>query len=236
MNSGTRWKNGSIVEYIREYILSHINEGDWAPSDKIPSENELCATLGVSRSSVRSAIYALSNAGLLESRRGSGTYVCRNEPFEEMEIYDDKLSGSDRLSLYEFRRMIEATSAELAAQRATAQQVDEIKKSIVLMESALTDDERAYQDIRFHYLISKSTGNHYITSCFDFFMKSYEKLMRENIRVLGIYGTEGHREIVHAIETRNGELARRRMLEHLDNATGQYTLRRRRGSKGSAVE
>ena len=60
---------------VIDWLNKKIDEGKLRPGDKIPSENELCTRFGLSRQTVRHAILSLSEEGLLESRRGSGTYV-----------------------------------------------------------------------------------------------------------------------------------------------------------------
>ncbi|SFC09750.1 GntR family transcriptional regulator [Butyrivibrio sp. YAB3001] len=60
---------------IIDWINKNIDEGKLSPGEKIPSENILCEKFGLSRQTVRHAISKLSEDGLLESRRGSGTYV-----------------------------------------------------------------------------------------------------------------------------------------------------------------
>ncbi len=60
---------------IIDWLNKNIDEGRLRPGEKIPSENELCEMFGLSRQTVRHAIAKLSEEGLLESVRGSGTYV-----------------------------------------------------------------------------------------------------------------------------------------------------------------
>ena len=68
--STIRKRNISNEVYGR--FMNAIASGEWAPGSKIPSENELASTLGVSRVSVRSALHKLTSLGLVESRQGEG--------------------------------------------------------------------------------------------------------------------------------------------------------------------
>ena len=67
----------SLAKYqkIIDWINENIDSGRLGSGDKIPSENELCEKFGLSRQTVRHAICQLAEDGVLESRRGSGTYV-----------------------------------------------------------------------------------------------------------------------------------------------------------------
>lgn len=63
-----------------EGILWYINHYDLQGGDRLPAERVLCEELGVSRTALRAAIARLISCGTLESRRGSGTYVCPPKP------------------------------------------------------------------------------------------------------------------------------------------------------------
>jgi GntR family transcriptional regulator of arabinose operon len=69
-------RTGQLAKYqnIIDWINKEIDNGNLLPGEKIPSENELCERFGLSRQTVRHAIGKMSEDGLLESRRGSGTY------------------------------------------------------------------------------------------------------------------------------------------------------------------
>ena len=63
-----------------EGILWYIKHYDLQGGDRLPAERVLCEELGVSRTALRAAITRLISCGTLESRRGSGTYVCPPKP------------------------------------------------------------------------------------------------------------------------------------------------------------
>jgi DNA-binding FadR family transcriptional regulator len=65
-----------IYEQVSERIRAGIRSGQFAPETRLPSERELAAAFRVGRPAVREAIGALQNAGLVVTRRNSGTYVC----------------------------------------------------------------------------------------------------------------------------------------------------------------
>lgn len=65
----------SKYEEILNWIKKQLEEGELRPGDRVESEHQLCARFQVSRQTVRHAISVLENEGVLERRRGSGTYV-----------------------------------------------------------------------------------------------------------------------------------------------------------------
>ena len=67
--------NSPIYLQLREVVRSKIEDGEYAPGTAIPSENVLAATYGINRLTVRSAIDALVNEGLLKRVQGKGVYV-----------------------------------------------------------------------------------------------------------------------------------------------------------------
>ena len=65
----------NIAEKVFEQLRDQILQGTWKEGEKLPSEQELTETLGVSRSSVRQAIRTRADYGMGETRNGTGTYV-----------------------------------------------------------------------------------------------------------------------------------------------------------------
>ena len=65
----------SVVEQIVDNITNAIINGELKPGDKIPTENELCTSMGVGRNSVREAIKILGAYGVINIKRAEGTFV-----------------------------------------------------------------------------------------------------------------------------------------------------------------
>ena len=68
-------RSGRVCDEVMTQLEGLIESGEWPVGSKIPAEPELVAALGVGRNTVREAVRALEHAGLLEPRRGDGTYV-----------------------------------------------------------------------------------------------------------------------------------------------------------------
>src|SRR5579871_6100944 len=103
-------------------MVSHLIRGDWNPGEKIPPERELCLHLGVGRASLREALKALEIMGMIETRLGDGTYVCKRSDFFSRPLLWAIASSSetDARELIEARILIEVELAGLAADHATA--------------------------------------------------------------------------------------------------------------------
>lgn len=217
MESSEKKERVGVSEQIFSYIKDRIATGIWKPGDKIPSENELCKQMGVSRISVRAAISKLESLGILKGIRGKGTFVCETTAYMPLnDLYQPfLLSGDDRISMFEFRLAIEVSCAGYAAMRASTQDVDRMYKAIENMEHAASVAQISHYDMQFHYLIAKSTGNKAFIRCFEMLQASYANMFAQNVEMLGSLGAAAHHRIAAAIETRNIELARQEMEQHL---------------------
>lgn len=208
-----------ISDRVYTYIKGEIVNGNWKSGDKIPSENTLCKTLGVSRVSVRAAIKKLTSMGLIESFQGKGTFVCNAGSNTSInELYSVlSLNQLDRMSLLEFRKIIEVASAGYAAIRATTEIVDSMNEAVISLESAESPEEFIKHSLNFHHLLALATNNAIIIRTFEIMEDIYLHIFQENVSLLGTIGAEDHRNILSAIETRDVELAKKLMDEHLTN-------------------
>lgn len=212
----SRPKKKTVADTVTDALRRAICAGEYRPGDRLPSENQLCAQFGVSRVSVRAALARLSTLGLVESRQGEGTFVCRAPaaPIEQMTPFI-ALSRLDRVNVSEFRRIVEVESAGLAADRADALMVRRMYVSCDAMEAAPDPAAIAAQDLEFHRLIAAATRNEILIRVFDVLGPTYQALFEGNVRQLGAAGAQAHRRITAAIELRSPDEARRAMREHL---------------------
>lgn len=226
----------SVSDAVFEMLMGSIASGEWQPGTKIPSENKLCKQTNASRVSVRAAIQKLSSLGILESRQGGGTYVCHYNGVQQLTpmIPMMLLEKPDRISMFEFRKIIEVESAALAAVRADTKFVDAMYEATKKMVEAEDPNETTKYDVEFHYLIAKATNNPIIIRVFEILMDTYRNVLQENIQVMGSAGSTFHQQITAAIESRDPARARELMEEHL-NTTIQRTaaINMRKAMSGS---
>jgi GntR family transcriptional regulator, transcriptional repressor for pyruvate dehydrogenase complex len=164
------------IDSIRQMISS----GDLRPGDQLPPEQELADQLGVSRSSLREAVRALSQINVLDVRRGDGTYVTSLAPSEllsglsfAMELLQSQ--GVDEV--LEVRRMLFPAATALAAQRVTPEQLAAMHAVIDELEAATEPAEVARLQRQFQALVGVATGNETLSS-----MLSAIQLRDENLR------------------------------------------------------
>jgi GntR family transcriptional repressor for pyruvate dehydrogenase complex len=218
-------KKTRIHEEIVFKIKDMIEKGKLKTGDKLPTERELAEAFKVSRPSVREALRALESQRFLVSRQGDGTYISHQpielfiEPFAAV-IMKEKF---DQLDLFEMRRLIEPQLADLAAQRATPAEIDEMEQTVNLQEVQLgTLDPQPTPEKTLHDLIFKAAKNKILVSIMDSLMdslaESRDKYLQMESRPQ--MSLARHKEILAAIKTGDGELAADIMREHLEETEG----------------
>lgn len=146
-------QKGSVPQRAIEQIKAMIGEGRLEPGQRLPTERDLAVQLGISRSSMREAIRALTVLGVLEARHGSGIYVTQLEAGDLLETFGvvaDLSRGPRLVELLEVRRILESTATALAAARITPDQLAEVEKHLTAMNA--TDDPEVIlaHDLAFH--------------------------------------------------------------------------------------
>ncbi|HHW49824.1 MAG TPA: FadR family transcriptional regulator [Clostridiaceae bacterium] len=212
-------KKKSISDEVYKQFMNAIASGEWAPGSKIPSENELAATLGVSRISVRSALHKLASLGLVESRQGEGTFVCEisGEQYLNNLVPIIMLSKPDLKHLLEFRMIFDCEMAGLAAMRADEEKIEKLKANLAHHKQLSHDIKAAAEcDFEFHYLIAQASANPLLTKIY---MTLKDIFLAGLYDIVAVMGTDNafyyHNKIIDCIEARDSERARAVMREHI---------------------
>ncbi|MFI1068897.1 FadR/GntR family transcriptional regulator [Streptomyces puniciscabiei] len=156
-------QKGTVTQRAIEEIKAMIAEGRLEPGQRLPTERDLAARLGISRSSMREAIRALTVMGVLEARHGSGIYVTALEAGDLLETFGvvaDLSRGPRLVELLEVRRILESTATALAAARITDGQLAAVEKHLAAMNATDDDPEEILaHDLAFHREIAAAAGN-----------------------------------------------------------------------------
>lgn len=151
-----------LHEDIVRQFQSSIRRGELRHGDRLPSERNLAERFKVSRSSVREAIRSLELQGLVVSRRGSGTFINTENLDSVVALMAATLNtGEDALrEIFEMRHLLEPPIAALAAQRATADEIERMEE--ILEEQRGQIDAGATgvdSDTAFHFALASATHN-----------------------------------------------------------------------------
>ena len=199
----------SLVEQVYERILDAICNGALAPGERV-TQDELAARLQVSRQPVMSAMSLLRQQGFLVEHGRRGLQVAPVDP-----------SRFD--AIYELRSALEPLAASLAAQRATAAQIDEGRKLVAHGEQvAATGDPHAalLADVKFHEWVYATSGNALVVESMQSHWQHLRRAMGEVLRrpELASVVWQEHRAILEAIAQRDAAAAERAIREHVTTA------------------
>ena len=151
-------KTDEAVSSLTEMIRS----GRFRVGDRVPTEPELTAELGMSRTAVREAVRALTFAGVLRVRQGDGTYVTSLEPAQLLRsvgVALDLSSVETLAELYAIRRILEPEATAMAAVRMTASDLHDLRGHLAAMADARSAEEFVTADAEFHDVIAGAAGN-----------------------------------------------------------------------------
>lgn len=235
---------GQLHARIVDQIGLRIVRSELKPGDTLPNGADWAAALGVSRTAFRESIKVLAGKGMIEARPKTGMRVRARKFWNHLD--PDILAwrfGSggedDAGDLFDLRRMVEPTAAELAAKRASKVQIAELARAFSAMEAA-GDDSEAFvaPDLRFHQLILGMTGNELINSLAALIETALVTSFRlSNDNPAGQRPSLPlHRAVLDAISARDGARARDAMTALLSGAEQDVrkaaASRRRRLSRG----
>lgn len=217
---------GTLGERVAERLLRKIRDEGLAPGSRLPSEQAMAEHFGVSRTVVRDAIALLKADGLLETRKGSGAFVCASDAaalFRPDRLTEQSIQSL--LNIIEVRGCIEAEMAALAAVRRSPGQLADIEYALrKVEESAAAGSDGVEEDAKFHQTIAVATGNPTWVRFVDMFadsIRSGVKVTRANEArrkdFTGQVQTE-HEAIVNAIAARDPEAARAAAKAHMEHA------------------
>ncbi len=214
-----------LCDWLYGQILDRILRGEYPPESRLPSEVVLGEEFNVSRPVVREALARLREDDLVQSRRGSGTFVQR-KPRLALTRFAPLQSIADVQRCFEFRLSLEERAAALAAERHDQGQLAAIDEALGGMAGAIERGEVGHDaDFAFHLAVAEASGNRYfpdvlgmLRSHIDFGMQLARTLSmhRSNERMWRVQ--EEHKAIALAIRERDATQAASAMVSHIRNA------------------
>ena len=154
----------SLPQKTADAVMEALMNSDrYSPGDRLPCENELSEKYGVSRSTLREAVKILAARGIVEIRRGTGTFVTAIPQGRDMALPDLRKTRMELRDLYEVRLMFEPKAAAIACVRATDAELEEITLLSRLVERlSAAGEDSTEADIDFHVAIVRATHNEFI--------------------------------------------------------------------------
>lgn len=221
----------SIVEVTAQRLQELIRERNLQPGQRLPAERALAEQLQVSRSSLREAIHRLSGTGMLQSRRGGGTYLqaptSSQWPEQALVHPLTALCQGDpeyRYDVLEARHALESSTAWHAARRATDEDKARLQACFDDMQQQVETHSAlaAQADARFHLAIAEASHNLVLVqtmrALFDLLQATVTETREKMYTTPQHFSrlTEQHREVLDAILAGDAERARNAMGQHLE--------------------
>lgn len=207
-----------LGEQIEEQILNYILEEPLEIGDKLPNEFELAELFQVGRSTIREAVKGLVTKGVLEVRRGAGTYVNSTSTIEEDPLGLAKLHDKYQLALelFDVRLILEPEIAAKAAEYATEEDIIQLKQLCDETEELyLKDQNHMPKDIEFHTCIARCSKNRVVESLIPIINSAITTFVNLTHRSLREETISTHRAITEAIAEHDSTGARCAMVMHL---------------------
>lgn len=156
----------SVVEQIVDNITNAIINGELKPGDKIPTENELCVSMGVGRNSVREAIKILVAYGVLAIKRAEGTFVKQDYDSKMLYpvLYGIILQKDSANQIIELRKIIDVGILQLAMDKLDLGSLHKAEQAMLELENKITainvEPRDIFEaDIAFHTVLVEITEN-----------------------------------------------------------------------------
>ncbi len=221
-----------LYRQIAGQIATLIANGEFATGGRLPSERDLSALLGVSRTSVREAIIALEMSGLVEVRVGTGIFVTERLPRSRSPLAAAKSAQDGGLSPFELlaaRRTIEGEIAAMAAASTRRRDIEDLDATLAAMREHAGDHlRRDAADRAFHVRIAEITRNSALAwvvgSLWDqrqgqIFARLESRFHTAELRARTL---DDHAAIISALAAHDADGARKAMHRHLARVTREF--------------
>jgi GntR family transcriptional repressor for pyruvate dehydrogenase complex len=207
------------VAGVQARLQEQITAGDYKPSERLPSESELCRAFGVSRPVIREALMSLQALGLTTSQPGIGTFIVSDSVRVPL-----LLGRYSPAHVREVRRCIEIPAVRLSAERRTDRDIGEIAGMLARMDDADNPAYRNQLDASFHIAIAHASGNPLIVKLVEDLRSVLEEhsLVAARRRYRRGAASQEHRAIYEAIVERDPDAAAAAMEAHLAAAERSF--------------
>ncbi|SMH27974.1 transcriptional regulator, GntR family [Rathayibacter oskolensis] len=223
MNSGeptaptaAPFERESVIDHVTALFHEEISSGRWRVGGRIPVETELVRWTGAGRNSVREAVQALVQAGLVRREQGRGTFVIARSQLTQS--LRRRLPSAGRRDGLELRFAIDGATAALAAERRTASDIAILRELLDRRARSWVGSdlsERIAADTALHRAVAVATHNELFVELYDGLVELFESVL--SVDVVGEVDEHARRHelLVRAIAAGDPVEARRQIEELL---------------------
>lgn len=203
-------------EQVAERIIKMIESGQLREGDKLPNEPELARQLGISRGILREGMAQLKAQGIISRKPKDGTYILplKTSQGEFTRSTLRLIKTSSFRNIMEMRDAIEQKAAELAVDRATDEELEELREIALKCEQYSGEDDLDYY---FHYRLVELSGNSIFMGIVNTYFEEIRQIRDANIRAPGHRQRvcDEHLAIVDAISRRERDMAKAAVENHM---------------------
>jgi len=172
----------SLVDQALDQLRLRITQGVWAIGERLPTEPELSAELGISRNTVREAMRVLAFSGLIEIRQGDGSYLrSMTDPLGAMKA----LSHCTLAQAQETRQILEVEAIGLAALRRTDEDLKGLREALKTSGEHYHGDLEHYIscDLVFHKRLVDAAHNPALSELYHYFSSIVGAQLRQTLNI-----------------------------------------------------
>ena len=220
MTSASHVRKTTLVDDIARKLCDAILAGDVQPGEYLPPRRELASRFGVGLSTIHEAVQALSAVGLLASHPGKGRWV-REDALDTLihpKALKTRLGELNAEQLYEARAVIEVALTELAAKRASPDDIARIKDALRAMQASVNDDQAFVEaDLTFHLTVARAGRNELLEQFYHVSRKLLSEAIGELIKLPNVKQASipYQSAVLSAIEAHDPHAAREAAMEHM---------------------
>ncbi len=228
-------KTESLRSQVYMQLKGQLMQGVWKVGEKLPSENELCSTFGVSRVTVRAAIQQLEILGLVETRHGGGNFVREFSTIDAMDAFHPLIQISenqDIITVLEYRKIIEKGTIGLVVPKITKKDIEYLEETYTMMQQLSGSNEpekQASADHLFHYRLAQIAQNPIIQKVYEIINVILAAAMVDIVKLLGTeMGLRYHRQLIDALKSGDKVLCETLMDAHIEETIQEILKKTKR--------
>lgn len=213
-------KKVNLYEQIADQLETAILSPDSFPEERLPSEQTLAERFGVSRTVIREALKLLKERDLVDMRTGEGAFIVRPKSSSVYNVMNRiiQVDNIDDAQIHEVRLALETAACRLAAEHATAEDVERLRAIQDEMAGRKDDLPRRIQlDADFHIAVAETSKNKIMAIFISVMNDLLSSFIAKGVQYPGGNedGVARHEAILQAIAAHDPERAEREMAEHL---------------------
>jgi len=219
----------TLTSQVIEYVLGLIKSGKIGPGESLPTEKELTATLGVSRTCIREGMKSLEFLRLVRIRPRVGAVVLDASPGALLTA--EHLSSGENIEepdvLLEFRQIIETGVVSLAAEKATESDIRAMERALDKCKSEIDSGNLDYcADLSFHAEIAAASKNPLAIMVWNMISSQLAGISKHTVQMPRVPedSLHDHLQVLRAIKERSPAKARAAMRTHLENADAVWRI------------